>query len=78
MLHINRRYFSILNKIRQRERGQNPAHKIHVPPKMAAYQYNDIVGTTSYAEQKNNLTPYQQYLIETNSIERPFTGNLWS
>jgi peptide methionine sulfoxide reductase MsrB len=26
---------------------------------------------------KNKLTPFQQYLIETKSMERPFTGNLW-
>lgn len=69
-----RAYFSVINKIRHREKVKNPPlERVKIKP----YQYQDVVGQATYEDRKLDLTPHQQYLIETKSMERPYIGNLW-
>lgn len=75
MLSIsNKAAFSIINKIRFREKSKALAPiKIRTKP----HAVGDVVNSVQLEDKKLDLTPYQQYLHETKSMERPFTGNLW-
>lgn len=39
---------------------------------------NDTEVVTDTQTKKLELTPYQLWLIHSKSVERPFTGHLWS
>ena len=68
------RYFSVLNKIKAKERlrqgvnfPRSPSHIIpHTPAADALPTVNPV-----------HLSPYEQYLIDNHAMERPFTGKLW-
>lgn len=75
VMKIPRATFSIINKIRAKEKVKQPPTE---RKKTLPHQINDLVGTvTSYEQKIMDLTPHQLYLIETKSMERPYTGNLW-
>ena len=68
------RHFSVINKIRQREKlfqkdnfPRCPTHVFMDQPTPAA----------TLESQKEHLSPYQLYLIENRAMERPFTGRLY-
>lgn len=70
-------YLSVINKIRAKEKIKNPPiERVKTKP----YQINDVCNTfieKQVEEQRNYLTPHQLYLIDTKSLERPYTGRLW-
>jgi peptide methionine sulfoxide reductase MsrB len=67
--------FSVLNKIRHKERLRQGTNFARCP----THLFNDQpIPNQNYLINKTQLSPYQQYLVDTKSLERPFTGNLWA
>lgn len=64
--------FSAINKLKFHEKTTS----LHNFPRGYSHLHKDKIGTGKYEDVKHNLTPFQNYLIETKSMERPFTGML--
>ena len=61
--------FSILNRMKARERINQGNNYPRIPSESIQYQQREGFNTS--------LSPFQQYLIKNKAMERPFTGKLW-
>ena len=69
------RHFSVLNKIKNKEKLRQGS----TIPRCPTHLFNDQpIPKATLETNRHLLSPAQQYLIETKSMERPFTGNLWA
>lgn len=62
-------YFSVINKICQRDQLKIGANF----PRATT----DSIPHTIVMPKQIGLSPFQNYLLQTKAMERPFTGNLW-
>jgi hypothetical protein len=69
------RRFSIINKLKDKERlGQGSTFE-----RCPTHIFNDQpTPKATYESSKHLLSPYQQFLIDTKALERPFAGKFWA
>jgi hypothetical protein len=72
MLANRLKFFFGVNKILKGTPVKKPSNRI------LTYNVKEFEPVKDLEAQKLKLSPHQLYVLETKSVERPFTGHLWS